>query len=302
MLADRDGTQLAVDVDDSLAQLRSGVRRRPAAPREGSAAARPEPQAQPPGWCWRAAGLAAGPVPRRRHPESPTRRSCAGADGAARPATGASGCRTPGTRTTRSSARVPGGRRAAGHLRRRRRDAVNAVGRRRSSRTSTTRTGSSCSATAGRSGRRGRRDAAAAYDPFANAARAAAEESATPWPRGCSGCSTTGAVIDAAENGYWGDALYRRGRSSTTYSRAVWRARPRTTGSTARWRSRRGRIADITHWRCQNSWCHRKPDLRRSREILADAPAGSRPGRWPARCGVADRALATRTFKDRFVC
>ncbi|GID93857.1 hypothetical protein ACFQFC_07445 [Amorphoplanes digitatis] len=140
-----------------------------------------------------------------------------------------------------------------------------------------------------------------AYDPFANPARAAAEELGDTLAEGLYWLLDYERNIDTARHAYWGDALFRR-RAFIDLIIA------RLGGSAEHDRVRRslekarGRSADITHWLCQNFMVSWKTDLERWREFLADAPAGSGPDEVLLEFGVSDRALASRTYEDRFVC
>jgi hypothetical protein len=135
-----------------------------------------------------------------------------------------------------------------------------------------------------------------AYDPFANPARAAAEELGDTLAEGLFWLLDSGQDLAVAKNGYWGDALYRRRRfidlvismAGTGAEHDRMRRALRAAG---------GRSAEITPWLCRvfvELW---RSDLERWRDHLAGVPSGACPDTFLQKAGMSEHVLVSKSYR-----
>ncbi|MFF5083330.1 hypothetical protein ACFY36_40320 [Actinoplanes sp. NPDC000266] len=130
------------------------------------------------------------------------------------------------------------------------------------------------------------------YDPFANPARAAAEELGDTLAEGLFWLLDAGERIDTAGSGHWGDALYRR-RAFIDLVIAELSETPAHRKMRRSLETARGRSADITHKLCQDFMEAWQRDLEAWRAFLDN----QLPGDFVRRFDTPERVMASKAYK-----
>ncbi|GGN51437.1 glycosyltransferase involved in cell wall biosynthesis [Actinoplanes campanulatus] len=134
------------------------------------------------------------------------------------------------------------------------------------------------------------------YNPFANPARAAAEELGDTLAEGLFWLLDTGEHIDVASSASWGDALFRRRMFIDLIIGMTGPADDRMRRSLL---AGRGRSAEITHGFCRDFVEIWQADLQKWRDYLAWVPISSGPKKFLYETGMSYHVLFSEAFTAR---
>ncbi|MFC3739458.1 hypothetical protein [Paractinoplanes deccanensis] len=135
------------------------------------------------------------------------------------------------------------------------------------------------------------------YDPFANPARAAAEELGDTLAEGLFWLLDSGRNISTAQSAYWGDALFRRrGFIDLVIGELDGSAEHRRMRRSLE--AARGRSAAITHRLCEDFMEAWQADLERWRKFLVQLPLGGDPADFARRFDMPGRVMASKAHES----